>query len=219
MRVETIEQLYCPASHAPSPLITVAFERDGDWLIEGLLGCSVCGAEYVMANGVVHFDALPERSADADGRASDGVLSDPMRVAALLGLSEPGMRIVLCGDFGNDAAALEHATGARCLVVNWLGSADLPHGGDRVTMPVDAMLPLAIGAMHGMAVDDTHIPQLLRAALVVRAGGRVLAPSAAPVPQGCTELARDGVHWVAEVNASASGLVALHVRRRPGAPE
>lgn len=216
MRVETIERLYCPASHTPSPLITVAFERDGDWLIEGVLGCSVCGAEYVMAKGVVHFGAPPRAPIAAAGAAELDTPADPMRLAALLALSEPGMRIVLCGDIGQHAADLEMATGAKCLVVNAHGHSDLAQGADHITMPVDAPLPVADGALHGMAVDMAHIPQLSRAAVMVRAGGRLLAPSAATVPRGCTELARDAHQWVAEVDASQGRLVALAVRRPPG---
>jgi hypothetical protein len=221
MRVETIEQLLCPGLHVPSPLITVAFDRDGDWLIDGLLGCSVCGAEYVMAAGVVHFDAHQDPTTGSHGQVTtrDATLPDEsfdaMRVAALLGLSEPGMRVVLCGAFGHGAPALELATGARCLVVNAPSHPAVARGVDHILMRADATLPVANGAMHGMVIDAMHIAQLERAALVVRTGGRVLAPSYAPVPRGCQELARDAQQWVAQVDASMSAFVPLQMRRRP----
>jgi hypothetical protein len=46
-------------------------------------------------------------------------------------------------------------------------------------------------------------------------GGRLVAPAQVPVPLGVEELARDDHEWVAEVRASASGLVPL---RRGGDP-
>jgi len=220
MRVETVEQLCCPASHAPSPLITVAFERDGDWLIDGLLGCSVCGAEYPMTDGVVHFGGGRHAAVVRPERETStlNAPTDPLRVAALLGLSEPGMRVVLCGDCADCAKVLTQVTGAHCVVVN--ANSGTTHGRDtdRLTMPVDATLPFGSGAMHGMAIDVTHVPLLHRAAFVVRAGGRVLAPADAPVPHGLRELARDAHNWVAQVEASAGSLVSLRARHRPPAP-
>ncbi|MDF1505354.1 hypothetical protein, partial [Roseisolibacter sp. H3M3-2] len=54
-------------------------------------------------------------------------------------------------------------------------------------------------------------PERLAAALrAPRHRGRLVAPAAAPLPDGVTELARDDAHWVAERDAVvASDVVPL----------
>jgi protein-L-isoaspartate O-methyltransferase len=62
-----------------------------------------------------------------------------------------------------------------------------------------------------VALDErTAAPdRVAAAALALRPGGRLVAPVGAAVPEGVTELARDGRHWVAERTAAAPPLVPL----------
>ena len=98
MRVDVIELLRCPRPHAQSPLITVADLRDGDNLLDAALGCVVCGAEYALRDGVAYLgsEIAFDFSLDAESAAALPP-PDPMRVAALLGLSDVTTRGVLCG--------------------------------------------------------------------------------------------------------------------------
>lgn len=207
MRVEIVELLVCPAVHASSPLVTVAHRRDGEWLIEATLGCSVCGAEYTLRDGVAH---LGTRNA-AQSDESAGTV-DPLRLAALLGLSEPDARVALCGTLGAAATAIEAATGARCVVINAIAVEEVPDRRDHLIIGDATAIPLAGASLHGVAVDSAHIALLSDAARVVRHGGRVVAPVHAPVPEGCRELARDEREWVAEVVAWVSAPVTVRTK-------
>ena len=217
MRVETIEQLCCPAPHALSPLITVAFARDGEWLLEGVLGCVVCGAEYRLNDGAVHFAELGNVAmAGVQGDSSMmGTDTDAMRVAALLGLDNPGMRVVLCGEYWRSADMLSDELGAHCIVVNAGRDSTRKRVADHITLPPDVGWPFTHGAMDGLAIDAKHVHLVEHAAHVMRVGGRVLAPSHAPVPLGFRELVRDSNCWLAQVEFTGGNLVSLRTRTGP----
>ncbi|MEQ1691473.1 MAG: hypothetical protein ABMA00_09325 [Gemmatimonas sp.] len=207
MRVEIVELLLCPAAHASSPLVTVAHRRDGERLIEATLGCSVCGAEYALRDGVVYLGA---RGAEPSGESAGAV--DPLRLAALLGLSEPGARVALCGTVAAAAESVEPATGAVCVVINAKAAEGVPDRRDHILIGDATAIPLAGASLHGVAVDTAHIALLSDAARVVRQGGRVVAPAHAPVPEGCRELARDEREWVAEVVAWVSAPITVRTK-------
>ena len=203
MRVETIELLRCPAAHESSPLITVAYSRDGDRLTEGTLGCVVCGAEYSLRGGVVYLGA------DVAEPKASLMAVDAERTAALLGLSEPGMRVVLCGAFGDVADHLEQATGAIAITVNATPIVHKVSHADHVVIGPRALIPLGNASLHGLALDSAHTALRLDAPRVVRVGGRVLAPATAPLPTALRELARDQLEWVAIVESGVDSPVPL----------
>jgi len=208
MRVDLIELLRCPASHALTPLVTVANQRDGESLIDGMLGCPVCGAEFTLHDGLVRLGDPVVPSHDA-ARAVDAE-----RTAALLGVSLPEQRVVLCGAYASVAAQIAGETGAQCLVVNAPRRATLGRAIDQLALGPAARWPLANASCHGVAVDPAHVALLTDVARIVRPGGRVVAPVAAPVPVGCRELARDAQEWVAEVE-SVSAPVTLRYSPPP----
>jgi len=234
MRVEMIELLRCPEAHEPSALVTVAFTRDGDRLLSGELGCPVCGAAYSLRDGAVWLVHEGVRTHDADvvvrpdGNAPpvdrrdvdrrDADLRDVEGTAALLDLSEPGMRTVLCGAYGTVAAALVDMTGARCIAIGGAAERGLPAEVDQVRMLSRARLPFADTCIDALAVDATYAALLADAARVVRVDGRVLAPSHLPVPHGLKELARDATEWVAVVLPGPTAPVGLR-RARATWPE
>ncbi len=214
MRVDVIELLRCPRPHAQSPLITVADRRDGDNLLDGTLGCVVCGAEYALRDGVAHLggEVSPEVLVDADMAASVSP-PDPLRVAALLGLSDVTTRGVLCGALASACGPIEELTGARCLAVNPLVASNqspdaLAANGvpatDTILLDGYGLLPLPNGSLQGLAVDVVHHALLADATRAVRRGGRVVGPVSVAVPAGCRELARDDAEWVAEVETTSS---------------
>jgi uncharacterized protein YbaR (Trm112 family) len=229
MRVEIIELLRCPEAHEQAALVTVAFTRDGDRLLSGELGCPVCSAAYTLRDGVVWLVPADARTSDADvvsrsdGGTPDGNAPgvdrrDAEGTAALLDLSEPGMRAVLCGAYGTVAAALADMTGARCIAIDGAAERGLPAEVDQVRMVSRARLPFADACIDALAVDATHAELLADAARVVRVGGRVLAPSHLSVPQGLKELARDATEWVADVVPRSTAPVGLR-RARATWPE
>ena len=200
--------LRCPAPHELSPLVTVAIRREGDRLMEATMGCSVCRAEYGLRDGVAYLGVGGlDRSLERDAPI------DPMRIAALLGLGDPGARVMLCGTVGAAAETLETVTGALCVVINAPSAGDTCEWGDQLVIGISRTIPLASASLHGVAVDSAHVALLPDAARVVRVGGRVVAPAHAPVPAGCRELARDALEWVAEVELSVSAPVGLQLGR------
>jgi hypothetical protein len=77
------------------------------------------------------------------------------------------------------------------------------------------VMPLGAAVARGIAVDASHAtPEALAAAATaLAAGGRLLAPAAAPLPDAVTELARDDRWWVAE-KAAPVPVVTLGSARR-----
>lgn len=211
MRVDIIELLRCPAPHPPSPLVTVADARDGDRLIDGTLGCPSCLAEYTLRGGVVDLTTAQWASAERARHAASNATapSDTLRLAALLGLDQPNLRVALCGEEALAAATLVALTDVQCVVINAPLPSHAMSGLNALRMTVGAQLPLASASLHALAVDAAHVALLADAARVVRTGGRVVAPAHSPVATGLHELARDSTHWVAEVRTAASRPIGL----------
>ena len=135
-----------------------------------------------------------------------------MRVAAMLGLAEPGGIVMLMGRWAASAPALEALVpGTQFLLVNPLAPV-FPFAS---VVRTGEVLPVASGAIRAAAFDSAGVSRLTarEAARVVRSGGRLLAPADEPVPDGIAELARDDAQWVGERKVEASGPV-LHLTRR-----
>lgn len=229
MYVELIDALRCPRPHVPGPngspptdtwLVAATRRSDGRCIIDGILGCPVCRAEYRIEGGVANFGAArDERAPDVVAvDASAGDPSDPeitldaLRLAALLNLTTPGGIIAVGGDWDVALDGVADLTDVRALVVQ-------PAHAYTPREPFGALvggeLPVAAGALRGVALDArTATPARLAAAVrALRPGGRLVAPADPPVPNGMRELARDAAHWVAErlpePTMAPSGLVTL----------
>jgi hypothetical protein len=182
---------------------------------EGTLGCPVCHTEYAIRDGIVDLrldaekSAAPSKTRDGE-RVTDHVTADAL--AAMLNLADALGFAVLVGDWGRHAEELLELEPVPPLLL-----VDPP--ADVVIVPglsgvrSGPVLPIATGAARGVAVDGTDAARLASAAHAARAGGRVVAPAHAPVPEGVRELARDEHVWVAERMPPTSPLVRLHVRR------
>jgi uncharacterized protein YbaR (Trm112 family) len=234
MRVELIELLRCPSPHETSPLVTVAERREGEHLLNATLGCVVCGASYLLRVGVLdlstagtvretnpatvtqtselaHADDPHDAESDVDSSPDSSAddEAEAMRVAALLNIGDATSRALLCGRRLHVARAIEALTSAQVASLNPRRAAT---GGDRLDVirlvPAER-IPLADRCLSGIAVDLQHVAMLDDATRVVRPGGRILAPVTATVPEGCRELARDDVEWVAEVEALVSNPIRL----------
>jgi uncharacterized protein YbaR (Trm112 family) len=214
--VELIDALRCPRVHEPTWLVAAAHDTRARCVVAGTLGCPVCRATYAVAGGVARFDQA--LSPPAAPPLADPA-GDALRLAALLGLTDAGGIVAVGGSW--DAAvdplldAVAGAADVRVLVIE-------PAGAYAPRPPVGALagawLPVAPGALRGVALDAaTATPDRLAAAVAaLRPRGRLVAPAAAPLPDGVHELARDARHWVAEREtgpAMAGPVVAL---RRAG---
>lgn len=213
MFIELVDALRCPRLHEESWLVLAASRMEARHIQDGTLGCPVCRAEYPISEGIV--DLRIDRRERAPARAGMTGLADRVpadHLAAMLGLGDALGFAVLVGDWGRHAEAmltLGHLP--PLLLVDPPTAVEMGPG--RSGVRADARLPLAAGAARAVAVDDLDAVRLSSAAQATRAGGRIVAPARATVPEGVRELVRDEHVWVGEREAPASAPVRLHVRR------
>jgi hypothetical protein len=174
-------------------------------VVEGVLGCPVCLAEFPVHEGVVRLSgdqalrgAPPVRAAHEE---------DAVRLAAALDLTEARMTAVLQGSWGALAPMMRGLTPAQFLLVN------PPAGitsGDGISIIEAARAPLAAASVDAVAfdanADDAMVTSLVAA---VQGGGRVVGPVARAIPDALAEMARDDALWV---SSKAPALV-LPLRR------
>lgn len=211
MFIPLVDILRCPTVHEETWLVASidrAQERD---IVEGMLGCPSCFAEYPIRDGVVVFDSEAPRAADRAPREDDAV-----RLAAALDLTDARMTAVLQGEWAAHAPLVVGMAPAQLILVNAPNSIA---SGDGVSLVRAPIAPLAHGSVHAAAFDASASPEMIASLVAsLRANGRLLGPASVPIPPGLTELVRDDEVWVAQMGASAvtSAPVALG-RRQPKA--
>lgn len=212
MFIELIDVLRCPNAHEESWLVLASGRIEGRDVIEGVLGCPVCQAEYPISDGVVQF-ARESRSDAGVGVASE---EEALRLAALLDLATSGGYAIITGSLGSDAPYLRTLTDAQLLLVN-PPPVEMGSGLSGITIALNwSTLPLAPSSARAVGLDDATTPsQLLAGMRVVRPSGRVLAPVGLPLPDGVAELARDDRQWLAERRGAPreSGIIPLERRK------
>ncbi len=190
MFVELIDRLRCPNDHEDTWLVAAASRTEARRLVEATLGCPVCEAEFVVRDGVVVFGE------PAPGAPMPVADDEVMRAAALLQVQEGGLYVLEAG-WGSLAPALLPLVSAEYLLV------DPPAGivaeeGVGIMVGIGDRWPLAAASLQGMALERASAPRVTDAVRVLQLRGRLVAPSAVPVPAGVNELARDARHWVGE---------------------
>ena len=103
MFIELTDHLRCPVDHDESFLVLLPDKIEGRSVIEGQLGCPVCGRTFQLSAGVFDTGDAPNLDAGIGGRLDADALT------ALVGLSGPGGYLVLVGaaaDQWQDVAAL-----------------------------------------------------------------------------------------------------------------
>jgi uncharacterized protein YbaR (Trm112 family) len=195
MHIEFIDMLRCPNVHEDSWLVAAFYKIDGRLIIEGKLGCPVCGAEYFIRNGVAVFGE-PDTSSKVP-LANDPV-SDSTTTAALLDLARPGMLALLAGEWARESDAVAELTSSRIIALNSLS----PLRGSEAVAEVRAVYPIPFAghSLDGVALDRPHsTPAMLaEAARLLRPRGRLLVRGEAQLSQQFHELARDSGQVVAE---------------------
>jgi uncharacterized protein YbaR (Trm112 family) len=215
MFIELVDILRCPNAHEESWLVLSASRMQERHVIEGELGCHVCQAHYQIRNGIALFRTTADRHTKRTPEPAPD--NAAMRLAAFLGLSEPGGVVLLMGRQAAAAPTLEMLVGDTQLVAL---NAARPLPGSALVGAVSAILagtplPLASGSCRGVAIDDLHATSevLAEAVRVLKAGGRLVLPTGTELPEGITELARDDADIVGERSDGPAALVPLEVRR------
>lgn len=127
--------LRCPETHAEAFLVLSTGEMVGRMVRSGVLGCPVCGREYLIASGVVQL-SRPEPPAEGrDDAAAPARASavDAPTLQALLDLSGPGGYVVLVGSAVRHAIALAGLMGG----IHFVG-VNAPH--DAEELPILSLL-------------------------------------------------------------------------------
>ncbi len=198
MHVRIIELLRCPAGHDESPLVASATRQADRRIVEGLLGCPVCGAVYSIHAAIADLTAGDSRSGAAAQRRppSDDAA---VRLAAQLDLAEPQRLVALFGEYASLAPALSVMFDALCVVLN-APKADEAHIAEHASvLRIAHRIPMAPSTVHSAAVDEEHVAThgLDAVRALLRPKGRMVAPAGAVLPAGVEVLARDDREWVA----------------------
>lgn len=198
MRLDLVERLRCPRAHEPTPLIVLATEKRDRDLVRGEAGCPVCHLRARVVAGDVWFDGESPRAPDAShafsSEADDRAALD--RLEALLGLSEPGARVLLTGRYTRLAAALARDVDAAVIALNATSTAS--EGSATVHLSADAV-PFTDATFNAVALDaDLPAATVLDALRTLTLGGRILGKHPLERPADVKELARDSEEWVGE---------------------
>jgi uncharacterized protein YbaR (Trm112 family) len=213
MHRDLLDALRCPRDHEESWLVVVVHRALGVMLLDAELACPVCGAEFAVRGGVTTFDA----EAVVEGAE---VAPDAERLAALLGVTDGVLPILLAGAYAAAGASLAPLVPLAQVQANapFVPRGDTDDVVGVTRMLVGARLPLGVATLAAAAVSARVATPSLLASVVraMKAGGRIVAPIAVALPAGVRELARDDREWVGEVQAQGSGLVSLRRKGEDG---
>jgi hypothetical protein len=209
MFIELVDVLRCLRPHEESWLVAVTKRMDDRDIVDGLLGCPVCSAEYPIVDRIALFDGDAPRIAPDEEVADDGAL----RLAAYLDLTESGGLAILAGSWASYAEGLTDLAQLRLLLLNPPTGARL--GGGVSGIRVRDAIPVAAASSRGVALDEDHASARFgdEASRVLRTRGRLVAPLRLVRPVGIGELARDERWWVGERAAVGSAPIKLQIAR------
>jgi hypothetical protein len=156
----------------------------------------VCHARYPIDAGIVDFSGGRPTPPPPD----ESLASEPVRLAAQLGLSEPGGVVLLTGRYASLADGLRELGEVTCIVADVTG--EVP--ATAVAFRLPDVLPLRDATLRGAAIDaPRNSPGFLaEVARCVAGRGRIVAPERSPMPRGGRLVARDSIEWVVEVEVA-----------------
>lgn len=197
MHLDLIDILRCPLPHEASWLVAAVARVEGRRMLEGTLGCPVCGAEYPVRDGVAGFSGEPDVR-HAPPLAAPVDEARVLRAAALLGLGASRRVVMLSGEACDVAPALGALPPVHVIAIDPTHA--LPGAAHVSVLALGARIPLAAASLHGAQLDVAAVRRWGTDAVVPLLGprGRLIAPADAPVPAALTLLARDEREWVAE---------------------
>ena len=198
MFIELIEALRCPRHDEDSALVAAAERTESRHILDGVLGCPVCGAEFRIAKGIAYFDEprTPTRHESADAETG-------MRVAAFLELTDARSFAVLCGRWGAQLDFLLRLTQTPLVLLN--PPPDTPVDAAAGVLITRDVAPFAADSVRAAALDAGNDPLAASMIRAVRPRGRMIGPESLRVSGGVTEIARDARMWVGEKAAAPDG--------------
>lgn len=183
MFIELTDHLRCPEPHDESFLVLLPGRLDGRRVVEGHLGCPVCGRTVEFTDGVVDFGGAFSPPA---GRLTAEAAH------ALLGLDGPGGYLALIGGAGGLAAGLAPLLPGIALV-----AVNAPAVAPEASQLRAGRLPIKAGSMRGVVLGPMLAEDWVRDAVAAALPGlRAVGEGPAPDLPTLELLAEaDGV-WV-----------------------
>ncbi len=191
MFIELTDHLKCPEDHDEAFLVLLPSRMEGRTVLEGHLGCPICGKTVDLQEGVVDFG----RPQEGPGQ-HPGVLTAE-HASTLLGLSGPGGYIALVGSAGSLAEGLATMLpGIQLIVVNPMVMPSRPESPANVVLA--PRLPLKASSMRGVVLGAGLPDSWVRDGIqTVLHGLRIVGEGSPPVGVGEIEiLAVTGEVWV-----------------------
>lgn len=186
MFVELIEHLRCPRAHDETALVAAASRSANRLIVDGVLGCPVCNAEFRIEGGVTTIGASVRAAAEPPSPEV------AMRLAAFLNLTDPRGFALLGGRWASHVRPLGEMVDTPLVLLDPPGDIDV--AGASAIIRCGGSLPFAAGSARALAWDpEVASPAAIA---VLQGDGRVVAPASAPVPEGVEEIARDERDWV-----------------------
>jgi uncharacterized protein YbaR (Trm112 family) len=170
--------LICPKCGPGQGLIVLAERIEERRVLEGTLGCPICETHYPIRDGVADLRSSgPPAGGDAIEWAGGG--SDPVRIAALLGITQgPGFAVILGVEAEVAGAVSALVPGLELIVVD----SKEEHGSEKAgvsRLQVTGKLPLRSGSMRAALVGTGVLEERARDALrVVAIGARIVLSTA-----------------------------------------
>ncbi|MFL5639106.1 MAG: hypothetical protein ACJ78M_07030, partial [Gemmatimonadaceae bacterium] len=120
MFIEMLDLLRCVNAHEDTWLVASLKAVSDRFVLDGILGCPVCHAEYPIRKGIADFRRAGESAAQSLDRGSIAETREELatRIGAFLNATEPGATIVLGGTWADAAQELAVMTDTRVLALN-----------------------------------------------------------------------------------------------------
>jgi uncharacterized protein YbaR (Trm112 family) len=195
MFIELTDHLRCPADHDEAFLVLLPDKIEGRSVIEGQLGCPVCGRTFQLSGGVLDTGDAPDLATPSYSQLT------PEALTTLVGLNGPGGYLALVGsvaDYWKEVAELNPGVGLVGInpgvdVGEASGFSVLRSGG----------IPLKSRSMRGVVLgkpyaDDPH--WVAEGARAVLPGLRVVGEGAEPPAELIELMASTAGVWVGTGN-------------------
>lgn len=215
MHIDLSDILRCPADHEEASLVVTVHRKEGRHLIDGILGCPVCAAQYPVRDGIADLRPRaeacpPAEAAPAPGRPDEARV---FRAAALLDLGDAGRVVAIVGASCDVAVPLGEIAQVHVIAID--PATTLEDAEHVSVLRLGAGLPFAPASLDGAILDAGAVERWGFDAILahIKSRGRVVAPAATPVPDEIALLARDEREWVGERRPPASAPVRLRLAR------
>jgi len=188
MFIELTDHLRCPGEHEEAYLVLLPAVMEGRRVVDGVLGCPLCGRETAVTGGEVAFDEV-EPSPAATVLTGEAV-------AALAGIEGPGGYLALIGGPASLSGSLaELFPGVRLVLINPPEGTE-PTEGSSVLR--GARMPLKARSMRLVVCGGAAVRAgwLDGAVAAVLPGNRIIAEGSPPAREDLEVLAEAGGVWV-----------------------